>query len=882
MSISLHLLTFFLIFVASFLSCFSADRQYEECRLPLRCVSGSSVFQNNITYPFWGQEIGRPKFCGNTEFELTCTERQNLNIEIKDLRFRVVSANLDNKTITVADESVFEGRCPKMLNFTGDDWFSLSHNTETIDLFDCSSGDPVHALSTITCQKNYTETVKYRFFGSSNYTHSCSKVGEIPISASAKNALLQYDDTNLTIHMEEGFELRYNIDDGVCQGCFNSSGICGSESESGNFQCLCSDKPHNRSCNDDKALNRPDLLNQQKVGLRTEDSLTEKLNETTQTFSLDPKFEACEPQSCGKGPKISFPFYLSRKQEPFCGYPSFELTCDDEQELPLLGISGEEYIIKNISYSNQSLHVVNSRVSRDPCPSPMHNLTLHRTPFSVIPSNINFSILYHCSGSLLEDFKTYPLTCSGNTSLPSFGVFQKETPGKEISFASGSCEKEVDVPVSASDNCVRCNSSGGRCGTDDKEFVCLCPDGPNIHITCRKGGIDWKLKIVISVVAVTVGLAIASIGWFVYHRRKTKSYRTSSTLLPRNKSSEPSSKSSDVEKAEDMLVGVRLFSYEELEEATSNFDPSKELGDGGFGTVYYGKLKDGRSVAVKRLYDNNIKRAEQFRNEVEILTGLRHPNLVSLFGCSSKQSRELLLVYEYVANGTLADHLHGPQANPSLLPWSTRLKIAVETASALKYLHASKIIHRDVKSNNILLDQNFNVKVADFGLSRLFPMDKTHVSTAPQGTPGYVDPDYHLCYQLSKKSDVYSFAVVLMELISSLPAVDITRTRQEINLSNMAVVKIQSHKLHEMVDPSLGFDTDTRVKETVIAVAELAFQCLQSDKDLRPCMSHVMETLTKIENNGFGSNMDGDSNGDKSGPLVVQSPNSVMVKWDSK
>ncbi|KAG2268646.1 hypothetical protein Bca52824_063201 [Brassica carinata] len=649
MSISLHLLTFFLFSVASFLSCFSADRQYEECRLPLRCGYGSSVFRNNITYPFWGDEIGKPKFCGRKGFRLACKDDQNLSIEIKNLTFRIVSANLDDKIITVADESWFEGRCPKMLDFKGDDQFSLSPNTETIDLFDCSSGDSAQALSTITCRESNTGLSTYHFFGSSNYyAHNCRNVGEIPMLASAKNALLQYSVSNLTLALKEGFELRYTIDDRFCESCFSSKGICGSESESGDFRCLCSDGPHDRSCNDDK------------------------------------------------------------------------------------------------------------------------------------------------------------------------------------------------------------------------------------------GGIDWKLKIVISVVAVTVGLAIASIGWFVYHRRKTKSYRTSSTLLPRNKSSEPSSKSSDVEKAEDMLVGVRLFSYEELEEATSNFDPSKELGDGGFGTVYYGKLKDGRSVAVKRLYDNNIKRAEQFRNEVEILTGLRHPNLVSLFGCSSKQSRELLLVYEYVANGTLADHLHGPQANPSLLPWSTRLKIAVETASALKYLHASKIIHRDVKSNNILLDQNFNVKVADFGLSRLFPMDKTHVSTAPQGTPGYVDPDYHLCYQLSKKSDVYSFAVVLMELISSLPAVDITRTRQEINLSNMAVVKIQSHKLHEMVDPSLGFDTDTRVKETVIAVAELAFQCLQSDKDLRPCMSHVMETLTKIENNGFGSNMDGDSNGDKSGPLVVQSPNSVMVKWDSK
>ncbi|XP_009149280.1 LEAF RUST 10 DISEASE-RESISTANCE LOCUS RECEPTOR-LIKE PROTEIN KINASE-like 1.2 isoform X2 [Brassica rapa] len=632
-SISLLLIT-----IVSLPFCFSADEQYEKClSSPLRCGHGPSVFPNNTTYPFWGTDIGKPSYCGQIPFKLSCEGNQTLTVEIADLTLPVISTKLENKTITVADERLLEGGCPEVWDFNGDERFTLSHNTEKIGLFECSSYDLVTPLSSISCGGR-----TYYVFLPNVSDHGCPKAGEVPVLKSAKSALHELRKT-LMEALEEGFELRYSIEDKVCQGCSISKGVCGSELGSGSFRCLCSDKPHKSSCDD-------------------------------------------------------------------------------------------------------------------------------------------------------------------------------------------------------------------------------------------KGGIDWKLKIVISVVAVTVGLAIASIGWFVYHRRKTKSYRTSSTLLPRNKSSEPSSKSSDVEKAEDMLVGVRLFSYEELEEATSNFDPSKELGDGGFGTVYYGKLKDGRSVAVKRLYDNNIKRAEQFRNEVEILTGLRHPNLVSLFGCSSKQSRELLLVYEYVANGTLADHLHGPQANPSLLPWSTRLKIAVETASALKYLHASKIIHRDVKSNNILLDRNFNVKVADFGLSRLFPMDKTHVSTAPQGTPGYVDPDYHLCYQLSKKSDVYSFAVVLMELISSLPAVDITRTRQEINLSNMAVVKIQSHKLHEMVDPSLGFDTDTRVRETVIAVAELAFQCLQSDKDLRPCMSHVMDTLTKIENNGFGSNMDVN----KSGPLVVQSPNSVMAKWDSK
>ncbi|XP_010498226.1 PREDICTED: LEAF RUST 10 DISEASE-RESISTANCE LOCUS RECEPTOR-LIKE PROTEIN KINASE-like 1.2 isoform X2 [Camelina sativa] len=630
----------------------------------------------------------------------------------------------------------------------------------------------------------------------------------------------------------------------------------------------------------------------------------------TQTLSLDPKFKACEPKSCGRGPNISYPFYLPGKQESFCGYPSFELTCDDDQKLPVLGISGEDYLIKNISYLTQSFQVVNSKAFHDdPCPSPLHNLTFHRTPFFVNPSHINFTILYNCSNRMLEDVRTYTLTCPGNKSLlQSFGVFDREKLGKERKIASLSCQKLVDVPVLASkesdvmgmtyveilkrgfvlnwtaNSCFRCITSGGRCGTDQQEFVCLCPDGPKIHDSCKNGSTRKrrvKVKILIGVAAGILGILAASICCYVYHRRKTKSYRTSSALPPRNISSGPSSKSFDVEKAEKLLIGVHLFSYEELEEATNNFDPSKELGDGGFGTVYYGKLKDGRSVAVKRLYDNNFKRAEQFRNEVEILTGLRHPNLVALFGCSSKQSRDLLLVYEYVANGTLADHLHGPQANPSSLPWSTRLKIAVETASALKYLHASKIIHRDVKSNNILLDQNFIVKVADFGLSRLFPMDRTHVSTAPQGTPGYVDPDYHLCYQLSSKSDVYSFAVVLMELISSLPAVDITRPRQEINLSNMAVVKIQNHELRDIVDPSLGFDTDTRVRQAVIAVAELAFQCLQSDKDLRPCMSHVQDTLTRIQINGCGSDIEV-LDVKKSGPLLAQSPDSVIVKWDSK
>lgn len=260
-----------------------------------------------------------------------------------------------------------------------------------------------------------------------------------------------------------------------------------------------------------------------------------------------------------------------------------------------------------------------------------------------------------------------------------------------------------------------------------------------------------------------------------------------------------------------------------------------------------GKLKDGREVAIKRLFEKNFRRVKQFMNEVLILTGLRHQNLVSLHGCTSKNCRELLLVYEYIKNGTVADHLYGKNSISGSLPWSLRMRIAIETATALSYLHASDIIHRDVKTSNILLDSNFVVKVADFGLSRLFPTNVTHVSTAPQGTPGYLDPDYHLCYKLTDKSDVYSFGVVLLELISSLPAIDMERQKLEINLSNYAIQRIQKCAYDELVDPQLGFAFDFKVRKMTISVAELAFRCLQHDQEFRPSMDEVLEILKRID-----------------------------------
>ncbi|XP_047331971.1 LEAF RUST 10 DISEASE-RESISTANCE LOCUS RECEPTOR-LIKE PROTEIN KINASE-like 1.2 [Impatiens glandulifera] len=417
-------------------------------------------------------------------------------------------------------------------------------------------------------------------------------------------------------------------------------------------------------------------------------------------------------------------------------------------------------------------------------------------------------------------------------------------------------------------NCQPCENLGGTCENENGGFVCICHDGQGNPTPCiipKDHKRDWLLKTGIAIGASVFTLLVVALVIFLYRRRnKQSSYANLSWLASRLTWSSQASPGKDIEKdirkaPASNYFGVQVFTCGELDKATCHFNSSRELGDGGFASVYLGKLRDGRLVAVKRLHDNNYKRFEQFVNEIELLARLRHKNLVTLYGCTSYKSQTPLLVYEYISNGTIADHLHGKRSSPGSLSWNSRMSIAVETATALSYLHASDVIHRDVKTANILLDDNFTVKVADFGLSRLFPTHVTHVSTAPQGTPGYVDPEYHKCYQLTDKSDVYSFGVVLIELISSMPAVDITRHRREINLSDMAINKIQCHTLHELVDPAIGYESDYKTRMMVDKVAELAFQCLQDSKDFRPTMDEVLEILQGIQKEGFELKHDGDS-----------------------
>ncbi|XP_022949817.1 wall-associated receptor kinase-like 14 [Cucurbita moschata] len=298
---------------------------------------------------------------------------------------------------------------------------------------------------------------------------------------------------------------------------------------------------------------------------------------------------------------------------------------------------------------------------------------------------------------------------------------------------------------------------------------------------------------------------------------------------------------------------VTLYPYKEIERATSGFSEKQRLGTGAFGTVYAGRLHEDEWVAVKRIKYRDHNSIDQVMNEIKLLSSVSHPNLVRLLGCCIEEGQQIL-VYEFMPNGTLSQHLQRERGNG--LPWTTRLTIAAETSRAIAYLHSSvhpPIYHRDIKSSNILLDHSFKSKVADFGLSRLGMTEISHVSTAPQGTPGYVDPQYHQNFYLSDKSDVYSFGVVLIEIITALKVVDFTRPPSEVNLAALAIDRIGRGCVDELIDPFLEPNRDAWTLYSVHKVVELAFRCLAFHSDMRPSMTEVAEELESIRRSGWTS-----------------------------
>ncbi|XP_074320083.1 wall-associated receptor kinase 5-like [Silene latifolia] len=404
------------------------------------------------------------------------------------------------------------------------------------------------------------------------------------------------------------------------------------------------------------------------------------------------------------------------------------------------------------------------------------------------------------------------------------------------------------------DECKGTNSceKPGYCNNTIGDYNCVCPEGyhgiGNSTHRCISDISNTKKDSSLVPVIVTAGiggviiilLIISFIGYWRHEKRKMTTLR------------EKNFRDNGGEILHQKVSGMdvlKIFTIQELENATNKYNEANIIGRGGFGVVYKGVISGNQPVAIKRSLKVDPNQVEQFINEVLVLSQINNRHVVKLLGCCL-ETEVPLLVYEFINNGTLFDHLQD-EGKASCFTWNLRLKIALDIADVLSYLHttiSTPIIHRDMKSMNVLLDESYTAKVADFGASKIVPLDHGQIDTMVIGTQGYLDPEYMQTFELTEKSDVYSFGVVLLELLTKEKALSYGKPEAERCLAMYFLRKMKEDRLFDIVDKNITNDPKqvAQIKE----VANLAKWCLRLKGDDRPTMKEAAMELEGIRRMG--------------------------------
>ncbi|KAA8523471.1 hypothetical protein F0562_009894 [Nyssa sinensis] len=323
-----------------------------------------------------------------------------------------------------------------------------------------------------------------------------------------------------------------------------------------------------------------------------------------------------------------------------------------------------------------------------------------------------------------------------------------------------------------------------------------------------------------------------------------------SCLLGRKVDS-PINRLADLDEELSRIHNVNLYTYKELRIATDDFNPINQVGEGGFGSVYKGRLRNGKIAAIKVLSAESKQGVPEFLTEIKVISDIEHGNLVKLYGCCAEGNHRIL-VYNYLENNSLAQTLLGGGHSSIQFNWRTRTKICIGVARGLAFLHEEvqpHIIHRDIKASNILLDKDLTPKISDFGLAKLIPPSMTHVSTRVAGTIGYLAPEYAIRGQLTRKADIYSFGVLLVEIVSGRCNTNTRLPLEERYLLERTWELYERKELVGLVDTALNGDFDA---EQACGFLKIGLLCTQDTPKLRPSMSTVVKMLTgevDIDNN---------------------------------